>query len=390
VKRYFIAFFCLLTSFSGISAENTVVSVLTCSPGEEVHALFGHTGLRFRDDSAGMDVVFSYGYFDFGSPNFVWRFILGETDYMVGAVPYRHFMQEYEERGSAVVEQQLNLTPLQQQTLYRALVENCRPENRVYRYNYFYNNCTTRIRDLLYSVAGEVSYEGETPNELTFREALSMFTGRSPWYAFGIDLLLGADIDKPASRHQLQFIPGFFMNDADRAYVTAADGSTHAFVKEKGVLLPGQQNVVPKDHLTPFNVSLLLLLATMIVILCEVRRKKTYWGLDVVLMLLQGVPGLLLLFMALFSSHPAVGNNWLLILFNPLALVLMPIMVYRAIKKSQMGVSWLQVALVVLFFLSAVFSLQVYPVPVYFFAIALMARALFHIYKKKICELNLY
>jgi chromate transport protein ChrA len=123
--------------------------------------------------------------------------------------------------------------------------------------------------------------------------------------------------------------------------------------------------------------------------LCELRKRKTYWGVDLVLMSLQGLPGLLLLFMALFSQHPAVDCNWLVLLLNPLALVLMPMMVSRIRKHKSMKIAWVQVAFVALFLLTAMFGFQVYPTPIYFCAMALLARALFHLYKDKICELNI-
>mgnify|MGYP003301744292 CR=1 FL=1 len=387
-KTIILLMFCLMP-FSGMFAKNLKVSLLTCSPGDEAYSLFGHTALRFCDNDRGTDIVFGYGYFDFSAPNFAWRFILGETDYMVGAVPYAHFINEYEERGSAVIEQEISLTSQQKLELYGILAENCRPENRVYRYNYFYNNCTTKIRDLLYSVVGDVIYKDEHPGNITFRDALSELTAEHEWYAFGIDLLLGADIDKPASRHQLQFIPGFFMYDADSAYIVSSDGTICPFVQGKSMLLEEQRAVAVYNHFTPFNASILLLLATLIIMLCEVRRKKTYLWFDAILMLLQGIPGLLLLFMALFSLHPAVGNNWLIILLNPVALLLLPIIIYRTIKGKEMGICWVQVFFVALFLLTAIFSVQVYPVPIYFCAVALLARALFHIYKNRICELNL-
>lgn len=384
MKRFFVVFFCFLVALSGVFADNVSISVITCSPGDEVYSLFGHTGLRYRNSDDGTDIVFSYGYFNFNAPNFVWRFILGETDYMVGAVPYNHFIREYEERGSAVVEQVLDLTSGQEAALYSALVDNCREENRIYRYNYFYNNCTTRVRDQVYSVAGDVAYVGAGVPAITFREALAGMTSSHPWYAFGIDLLLGADVDESASRSALQFIPGFFMNDLDMAHVSGTP-----LVKEKKILLHEQPRVHEGSNATPFNVSLLFLLFTMIVILCEIRHKRIYWGFDLVIMMLQGLAGLLLLFMALFSSHPAVGCNWLMLLLNPLALFIMPIMVYRVMKRRKVSVAWFQVAFVLLFFISAIFSLQVYPVPVYFCAVALLARSLFHLFKNRICELDL-
>ena len=118
-------------------------SLLSCSPGDEAYSLFGHTALRYCDDERQVDIVYNYGYFSFDAPNFVWRFILGQTDYLVASVPYRFFIQEYAERGSSVVEQVLELSPEQLNCLRRALDVNCLPANRVYRYNYFYRNCTT-------------------------------------------------------------------------------------------------------------------------------------------------------------------------------------------------------------------------------------------------------
>ena len=211
MKKILVLLLACMLSVHSTAAWNGPVSVITCAPGDEAYSLFGHTGVRYRDANNGTDVVFSYGYFDFGAPNFIWRFILGETDYMVGVVPYKHFIKEYEERGSAVVEQVLNLSPEQGEAIVEALVENCRPENRVYRYNYFYNNCTTRVRDLVFDIIGDVNYTNNSSVAgMTFREALALLTEKHPWYAFGIDLLLGADVDKTASRMELQFIPSFF------------------------------------------------------------------------------------------------------------------------------------------------------------------------------------
>jgi hypothetical protein len=369
-------------------AANPRFSVLTCAPGNEAYSLFGHTGLRFCDNEKGIDVVFNYGYFDFDAPNFIWRFIIGETDYMVGTVAYDDFCREYTQRGSAVYEQPLFLHPSQEELLFVRLVENTLPKNRVYRYNYFYNNCTTKIRDKITDVADNIEYRSMDAG-LTFRDALNEMLAGHPWYAFGINLLLGSDVDRPATLHELQFIPQNFMNSLDGCRVAGPDGDKIPFVGEKLEVVPAvQSSVAAHSNLTPFNVSLLLLLATFVVMLCEVRSKRTYWGYDVILMTLQGLAGCMLLFMALFSQHPAVGNNWLLLLLNPLALLLMPVLVYRIRKHKSLYAAWVQVAFVLLFFISAAASLQVYPTPIYFCAAALLVRSLFLIHKESICELS--
>ena len=388
-----ILFFCVIClSIAGSARAEVKVSVLTCSPGEEVYALYGHTALRYRDTSRDIDVVFNYGLFDFNTPNFGWRFVLGETDYMVGCIDYTDFLPEYAMRGSGVVEQVLDLTDEEASSLFGSLLLNLEPENCVYRYRYLDNNCTTKVRDKLLEAlaeSGDVVYKDDIPQGETYRDVLNAPAKNNPWYAFGVNLLLGADVDKEMSHHEKQFLPNNFMNDLENAYVVSADGGERKLVRENNILLVPEQKSVARNNLTPFNVSLLLLLATFVTMLCELRKRKTYWGLDVVLMLLQGLSGALLLFMALFSEHPAVGNNWLIVLLNPLALVLLPIYVHRIRRHKPMGIVWVQVAFVILFVLTALFGPQVYPAPIYFCAAALLVRSLFHIYKDRICELNI-
>ena len=371
-----------------LMADNAKFYVLTCSPGDEAYSLYGHTGLRYCNPEKDIDIVFNYGYFDFNSPNFAWRFILGETDYMVGAVSYDLFCQEYINRGSAVYSQELALTPEQTRELYYLLAENCRPANRVYRYNYFYNNCTTKLRDKIEQVVGTLVYDAPAQYP-TFRDALNAMLSNHPWYAFGINMMLGADIDRSATARELQFIPANYMNDLMACYIVKADGERIPLVEDNVVACESAENHrAARSNATPFNVALLLLLATFIIMSCEVRKKMTFWGFDVLLMTVQGLAGCLLLFMALFSKHPAVGNNWLLLLLNPLALVLMPIYVCRIRKHKPLTVAWVQVAMAVLFFVSAICGLQVYPLPFYFCATALLVRSLFLIYKDNICELS--
>lgn len=372
-------------------ADTERFSVLTCSPGDEAYSLFGHTALRYVNEEKKVDVVFNYGYFDFNSPGFMWRFALGETDYRLGAVPFRFFIPEYVDRGSSITEQILDLTPEQVERLLNALVENNKPANRVFRYNYFYKNCTTMARDkFLEIVSGDskVVFE-ESVEDKSFRDELNRMTAAHPWFTFGINVILGSDIDETATKEELQFIPSNLMNDLDKAYIVDSDGNRRPVVKEKRVLVHENKPKVEQGNFTPFYASLLLLLLTMIVMLWELRRKKTFWGYDIILMLMQSAAGLGILFMWIFSEHPAVGSNYAILLLNPLALVIMPVMVYRIIKHKSPVLAWVQVCFVALFFLTALFGLQVYPVPLYFCAVTILVRSLFHIYKDRICELNI-
>ena len=387
-----VFFFVFALSFVGVARPEVKVSVLTCSPGDEAYSLYGHTALRYVDTARNVDVVFNYGCFDFSTPNFGWRFVLGETDYMVGCTDFENFLPEYALRGSAVVEQVIDLSEEEARALFRALLLNIRPENRVYRYRYLDNNCTTKVRDMLLEVladGGDVVYSDSVHAGMTYRDALALPSMEHPWYTFGINLLLGAGVDNSLDSMTAQFLPLDYMNALEGMSIVAADGAVRRVVVATNILLPENKVAVVRSNFTPFNAFLLLLLATLVAMLCELRKRKTWWGVDMLLMSVQGLAGALLLFMALFSEHPAVDVNWLIVLLNPLALVLMPVYVYRIRKHKSMNIAWVQVAFVALFVLTALLGLQVYPAPIFFCAMALLVRSLFHIYKDRICDLNI-
>ena len=163
IKIILILFFlCLATNGKGTpdnNADSIRLSLLTCAPGEEIYSYFGHTAIRYEEPSKGIDWVFNYGIFNFGAPNFIFRFALGQTDYILGGMNYDRFAAEYIFDERSVWQQTLNLTPEEKQKLLALLIENSRPENRVYRYNFFYDNCATRPRDKIEeSIQGKVIY----------------------------------------------------------------------------------------------------------------------------------------------------------------------------------------------------------------------------------------
>ena len=175
------------------------LSLLTCAPGEEIYSLFGHTAIRYEDPANGIDAVFNYGLFSFNTPNFILRFSLGETDYQLGATDYAHFAAEYAFDGRSVWQQTLNLSKEEKAELIRLLQKNYLPENRVYRYNFFYDNCATRPRDKIEeSIDGKVIYPAEPQDgSLSFRDIVHQYCKGHPWARFGIDLCIGSEAEPP-------------------------------------------------------------------------------------------------------------------------------------------------------------------------------------------------
>lgn len=312
------------------------VSVLTCSPGREVYSLYGHTAIRVKDADRDVDYVFNYGVFDFNADYFVWKFVLGKTDYQCVAVPWEYFMQEYRQRGSSVVAQVLDLTPAEAGAVKDFLYDNIREENRVYRYNYLTNNCTTRVMDCVEAcVEGEVEYSWPT-EPLTYRQMMHEYNDSFPWAREGNDVLLGAEVDTVLSHRATCFLPEYYMRALSGAVVRDEVKDTRHLVRKTVTLLEADdavaQAAAPADAfpLTPTVFGALALGAGLLLMAMEFAVRRMCWLLDVLLMLAHGLAGCLILFVFLFSEHPSLDSNWLVLVLNPLPLVAMPAVIRAA------------------------------------------------------------
>ena len=208
------------------------ISLLTCVAGEEIYTLFGHTAIRSENLTRKTDVVYNYGVFDFSSGGFVLRFALGETDYRLDKSRTDYFNYAYYHYGRDIHQQVLNLTQAEKERLVALLEENYRPENRVYRYNFFYDNCSTRPRDKVEeAVEGTVDYgtDMNAPTEHTFRELIYRYSEGHPWSRLAMDLCLGSEADKPISRRTMQFVPFLLQADLTKAQVVDSTGAGDVF-----------------------------------------------------------------------------------------------------------------------------------------------------------------
>lgn len=316
-------------TFAQAQTDSIEVSLLTCSPHEEIYSLYGHTALRWHDFNKGEDIAFNWGVFDFHKPYFVLRFVFGLTDYELGAYPYNLFLQEYKEYGSSVTEQVLNLTTEEKLAVKQALIENLQPENKVYRYNYFYDNCSLRPRDIIERcIKGRVEYAPRENYAPTYREMVRTCTRNHPWGTFGNDMLLGLRADLTTDIRQQEFLPENLMYDVDHATIYA-DGKYRPLVKERRIALqPGVQVIEDDFPLSPTECACLLLIVSIIIAIMEWKRRKTlkYW--DALLMIVQGLGGCVL-FVMLFSQHPTTSTNLQIFILNPLPIFFIPTVLRR-------------------------------------------------------------
>lgn len=299
--------------------DSVEFSLLTCQPHDEVYSLYGHTAIRYHElKPGGLDLAFNYGVFDFKRPHFVARFVFGLTDYELGAYPYKYFVLEYRRFGSMVTEQVLNLTDEEKLALHDALAINLRPENKIYRYNYFYNNCTTKARDIIEScINGKIEYAEREDYTPSYRDMVHSMTRNNPWSRFGNDLLLGIKADWKTDLRQQEFLPGNLLYDFDHAQIYK-EGTYRPLIKERRIAVPAGVQIIESGFpLTPLACAAILLAVGIVIFFFEWRKKRVFVLWDVLLMIATGTIGIVLTLM-LFSQHPTVSLNLQIILCNPL------------------------------------------------------------------------
>ena len=376
-----IVFFLLLTNTASASSvsdrlsemDSVDISLLTCGPGNEVYTLYGHTAIRVNNRARQADVVANYGIFSLEKSFFVPLFVFGITDYTMGLSTFESFCAAYAHEGRWVKEQRLNLGAADKLAIVSALETNYLPENRVYRYNYFYDNCTTRARNIIAdNISGRIDYRHAADSVVTYRSAIHAYNGNHPWARLGNDLLLGVKADVPITYEEQQFLPENLMKDFDNAVIVGNDGSERQLVEStEWLVMPSEQTHAGGFPLKPFDAVMILSLVIFIATIIESRRKKSYWLLDAVLLTADGIAGLILLAMV-FSQHPTVQLNFQILLFCPVNLFLIcPIV--KNLKNGQCH-KWLKVwcALLVVYLIGG--QLQKYPEGEIMLAMVLMVR----------------
>ena len=319
-------------------SDSIQLSLLTCAPGKEIYSLFGHTAIRYENRAKGIDVVFNYGMFNFNTPNFIWRFALGQTDYELGVNNFQRFAYEYTYFGRSVWQQTMQLTTAEKLKLVNLLEANYQPKNRVYRYNFFYDNCATRPRDIIEkSVDGVMLYATDSTRvEKTFRDIIHQYTKESPWGQFGIDLCIGSEADRPISDRQTMFAPFYLMDFFSTAQIKGKSTQQNLIEKTE-IVVDCQAEATGVDDIklpSPLQVALFLFMLVAAATIYGLKKRRGLWGIDLALFATAGIAGSILTFLALFSEHPAVSSNYLLLVFHPGQLLFLPFII-QAVRKGR-------------------------------------------------------
>ena len=387
-----------------LQADSIEISLLTCGPRQQVYSLYGHTAIRFQDKQTGRDIAINYGVFSFDKPFFVLRFVFGLTDYEMGIAPFDIFEWEYGPTGCGVRQQVLNLTAQEKMAIAQAVDRNMEPQNRVYRYNFFYDNCTTRARDIIAdNLNGRIVYDTSTPQHLnistpqhhntpaqypTFRNLIHNYNETHRWARFGNDLLLGVKADYYTTFEQQQFLPERLCADFERAHIISADGTKRNLVSSSFWLFEPttkqqsiqQTNMSILDVFSPLVTFSILSILTLIIAIVEYRRKRIIWVFDASIMLTTGACGLLL-FAMIFSQHPTVSLNLQILLLNPIN-IFMLYSVTKAARQNRIH-WWTKAWSALILLLLAGSFLQSYAEGITIVALSLLLRNILNIYTFK-------
>lgn len=317
----FLLIICPIWSQAQQLSPSSAISLLTVSPGSELYSAFGHTAVRVNDPSLGIDQVFNYGTFDFNAPNFYLKFMRGKLDYMIDEDRWKDFNYAYHYFKRSFEEQILDLDLDQRQAVYEYLKTNSLPENRFYLYDFFFDNCATRIRDILESELKEdLRWGPPTKTGASFRDYLHEYLKEKSWIAFGIDIVLGVVTDREADVREQMFLPDYLASAFDGAEIKGPNG-WKPLVASRTELYEGEDQVEPTPwFIHPLAVMLLLL---SLMSWYSWRRYKGQQSLvpDIVFWMVLGIAGLIPFLLWVATDHTATVSNFNLLWIHPLHLV---------------------------------------------------------------------
>lgn len=330
--------------------DSVDISLITCGPGSEIYSLYGHTALRIENHATGEDIAVNWGIFNTHIPHFVLRFILGLTDYQMALEPFSEMYAQYSYQQRWMIQQRLLLTPEEKRDILQAIAVNNLPENRVYRYNYFYDNCTTRARDMIFGhVNGKVEYDKDPVYKSSYRKAIHQWNEEHRWARLGNDLLLGYNADKEIDREKQQFLPDSLRKDFGHVVITN-NGEKHALVDSTFYVIPPVTAISEAGFpLQPIHCAFILLLIVVVITALQYFKHYKVWPLDALLMLAAGICGLIL-FVMVGSKHPTVSPNRQILLLNPVVFLFMVPALRRAAKGYSHWLWKFWVVCIIIFF----------------------------------------
>ncbi|WP_242206336.1 lipoprotein N-acyltransferase Lnb domain-containing protein [Aestuariivivens insulae] len=354
------------------------ISVLTIGPGATLNDAFGHSAFRIKDYIKGLDLVFNYGVYDFNTPNFYLKFAQGKLNYLIGLDYYEDFYESYIAQNRTIKEQVLNLSQTEKQKLFDYLANNYKPENRAYLYDFFYDNCATKIKDVLQEATSN-SITFKTPKNFeakTFRSLIHENLDLNSWGAVGIDVALGSVIDRQATPEQHMFLPKNIYRFFGAATVKTDNNKT--LVKQKRVLFEKMEQPKQNDFFTsPLFVFGVLGVFILWLTYKDFKNKKRTLWLDVLLFSITGIIGVFILLLWFATDHTGTHQNYNLLWAFALNLLVIPQLLKK--QPAKWFIKYLKFLIILLCLLTLhwIIGVQVFAIGLIPFFIALLLRYIY-------------
>jgi hypothetical protein len=329
------------------SSNDTLVYLLTCAPGTETYSIYGHSALRIVIPEQHIDAVYNWGVFDFSTPNFAWKFAKGRLDYMIIEEPLKGFLEEYFLEKRSVYSQKLNINAIEKHRLTELINENLKPENIKYRYDFFYDDCSTRIRDLLEKSIGEIlkyppPESGKIP---TFRDLVAKYQNPYPWLRFGVDLIMGSTADKKAIFRDRMFLP-IDMKDELSKTVIHRDDKMIPLLQNPEVLLDFDAPVIKQNFLTSPSFVFTLIIILILILAALIKSANIIRITDIMIFSVFSLLSILMIFFNFFTDHLQMKLNLNILWLNPFIIVCLVMLIL-----NKTGMLWFRIV----FFTSAGF-----------------------------------
>ncbi len=310
---FYFSIYCATAQMISLS-ESSRISVYTCGPGTEMYSMFGHTAIRVLDPDQNLDVVYNYGTFDTNTPLFYPKFLRGKLPYQLSVSSTSRFLQEYHYTQRYVKEQSLNLSTDEKNILYSFLSENILPENKEYAYDFYFDNCTTRIRELLRNLIG-AEYPEKIAVHKTFRDLLHEYNKVSPWASFGMDIILGAKNDCHTTDNDRMFLPEYFYDYLN----TTSKPNAEQIVASDDLIMIFPDVSSDRGFFSPIHVFgmilLLEILMSILLIIKQDRRFQKYW--DGIWFTALALAFMVFFFMWFFTNHTICRSNFNMLWTTP-------------------------------------------------------------------------
>ena len=305
-----LGFLCFLAGYAHAQnaltlSDSSSISLITVAPGAFVYSTFGHSSFRVKDPLQRFDRCYDYGTFDFDQPNFLLKFCQGKLLYNLDIQPYRSLEYGNLQDRRPMREQLFRLTQSQKQRLYDLLEENYKEENRYYKYDFFYDNCATRIRDILdETFFHQLRYDTAALQPATMRQLLRPYLVDKPWTGFGIDLVLGLPADRKASAANYMFLPDYVHDMMGKARTTTGDLLVRSERK-----IPENAQLQREFKPTPLDRPLWMMSLVALIGLLAMANPRTERVFDTLFWFILGIAGLIMTLLWFATDHSATKTN---------------------------------------------------------------------------------